>query len=118
MQSSWKAWVTAAAAYPVLLVGTWPYVMAVNAATSRGEKMIYRGPIQEKLMLHDHRGDTCLIDFLDVSTSNRIRLIVSPQEYASFNEKDIVVTEFIRGGFGIPYRWRFGSQREGLKLSE
>jgi hypothetical protein len=106
-QSRWKTWGTAALAYPVLLLMAWPYVMALNAATSSGEKMIYSGPIQRKWISRGGRGTSYQIDLLDQSTSTVIQLMISPQKYTSVKEGENFTIEFIRGGFGIPYRWRF-----------
>ena len=110
MQSFWKTWATAVAAYLMFLVMTWPYVMAVNAATSNGEKMVYGGQIQRKWIGHGSRSRFYEIDVFDSSTSQVVTFDVSPEKYASLREGEIFTTGFIRGGFGIPYRWRFRSQ--------
>jgi hypothetical protein len=110
MQGRWKTWLTALASYPMALLMCWPYIMAINAATSSGEKMVYRGPIKRKWIGRGSRGRFYEIDVLDSSTSQVITLDVSPEKYASLREGDIFTTEFIRGGFGIPYRWRFEPQ--------
>jgi hypothetical protein len=109
MGSSWKMWATVVALYGLILLMSWPYVMAINAATSSGEKIIYSGPIQQKWIAHDSRGKSYQIDLFDLSTSSAITLTISPREYALLSKGDIFKTEFIRGGFGVPYRWRFSS---------
>ena len=108
-KSVWKAWLLALGLYLFALLFSWPYVMAVNAASSSGEKIIYRGPIQRKWIRRGARGNTSYeIDVLDSSTSTLVTLDVSSQKYISLHEGEIYTAEFIRGGFGIPYRWRFG----------
>ena len=117
MQSSWKTWATAAAAYLVFLLMAWPYVMAINAATNNGEKIIYRGPIQRKWISHGSRGNWYQIDVLNRLTSSVITFTIPQQKYALLNEGDIFTTEFVRGGFGIPYRWRFGSSSQASSFT-
>jgi hypothetical protein len=107
MKSRWETWAVALFAYPFLLFITWPYVMALNALSSTGETITYRGPIQRKWVAHG-RATSYQIDVLDAATSQVVTLIIRPQEYAALKEGDRFSTKFIRGGFGIPYRWRFG----------
>ena len=61
MQSRWKTWLAALAWYPVSLLLTWPYVMALNAATSTGDRMAYSGPIQRKWILREEESLTRLM---------------------------------------------------------
>jgi hypothetical protein len=91
--------------------------MALNAATSTGDRMAYSGPIQRKWILQG-RGKSYQIDVLDSSTAHMVTFIIPPQKYNSLSEGDIFTAEFIRGGFGIPYRWRIGSQSERNKLPD
>ena len=64
------------------------------------------------------RGKSYQIDVLDSSTAHMVTFIIPPQKYNSLSEGDIFTAEFIRGGFGIPYRWRIGSQSERNKLPD
>ena len=108
MKSIWKPWFAAIAVYGIALLFSWHYVMALNAATSSGETAIYSGRIERKWINHSRFGDEYGIDVLDSTSSQIITLTVSRLKYASLREGDAFRTEFIRGGFGIPYRWRFG----------
>jgi hypothetical protein len=66
-------------------------------------------PIERKWIHHGSQrfGDTCEIDIRDTQSSQVVTVPVSPQKYASLSEGEIVTVAFMRGGFGIPYRWRF-----------
>jgi hypothetical protein len=109
MGSSRKPWLLAAMLYPVALLMGWPYVMALNAATARGDTLVYTGTVERKWIHHGSQrfGDTCEIDIKDTKSSQVVTIPVSPQKYASLSEGEIVTVAFMRGGFGIPYRWRF-----------
>lgn len=100
-------WLIATLLYPVALLMSWPYMMALNAATAKGDSQIYAGPIVRKWIHHAARsGDECEIDIRDRQSSQVITITVSPIYYTSHSVGDIATAEFMRGGFGIPYRWR------------
>ena len=83
--------------------------MAVSVVTSGGERIVYGGPIQEKWIFQGLRGNTSYhVKVLDSSTQTTFTLTVSKREYASLKEGQIIGVNFIQGGLGIPYRWRFG----------
>jgi hypothetical protein len=106
--SSRKPWFIALLLYPVALLMSWPYMMALNAATARGGSLVYQGPIERKWIHHGGRrfGDSCEIDIRDTHSSELITISVSSEKYASLSQGDTVTVEYMRGGFGIPYRWR------------
>ena len=109
MRSGRKPWFIAATLYPVALLMSWPYVIALNAATARGDTLVYKGPVERKWIHHGSRryGDTCEIDIRDKQSSEVITIPVSSEKYASLSEGETVTVEYMRGGFGIPYKWRF-----------
>jgi hypothetical protein len=103
-----KPWLLAALLYPLAILMSWPYVMALNAATSSGDTVTYGGPVERKWIHHSPRfGDTCEIDIRDTHSSEVVTVTVPPEKYGSISQGDIATVEFTRGGFGIPYRWRF-----------
>jgi hypothetical protein len=117
MGSSAKPWLLAAMLYPIVLLMSWPYVMALNAATARGDTLVYNGRIERKWIHHGSGrfGDTCEIDIRDTQSSEVVTIRVSPEKYASLSQDDIVTVAFTRGGFGIPYRWRFTEPNQALE---
>ncbi len=107
MRSSIKPWFIAALLYPTALLMSWPYLMAVNAATGHGETLTYQGPIERKWIQHGRNNfNSCMIDIKDTTSAEVVPLVVSPQSYASLLPGEMVSVSFRRGGLGIPYRWR------------
>jgi hypothetical protein len=108
MGSRRAPWINATLLYPIAILMSWPYMMALNAATSRGDTLNYTGPIERKWIQHSPRsGDTCMIDFRDRQSSQLVTIRVSSAYYGAHSEGEIASAQFLRGGFGIPYKWRF-----------
>ena len=107
-KSIFKLWLFAAVFYPLTILFGWPYVMAFNAITASGDTIVYRGPVVRKWIGHSPRGDdSCRIEVRDTDSGEIITITVPPERYASLAVGDVAAEEFLRGGFGIPYRWRF-----------
>ena len=107
-KSVFMPWLLAVLAYPLMILFSWPYVMALNAATASGDMIVYRGPVVRRRIDHGTRGgDSCRIDLRDVHSTEIITITVPLGRYASLSVGDIATEEFRRGGFGIPFRWRF-----------
>jgi hypothetical protein len=82
-----KPWLVAALLYPIAILMSWPYVMALNAATAKRDIIIYSGPIERKWVQHSARfGDTCMIDMRDKTSSQIVTITVSLEYYASVSE--------------------------------
>jgi hypothetical protein len=106
--SSRQSWLFAFILYPVVLLLSWPYVMALNAATASGDTMTYRGPVVQKRIDHSRRyGDSYQIELQDTRSTEIITLTVPPARYSSLSVGDVTTEEFLRGGLGILFRWRF-----------
>jgi hypothetical protein len=101
-----SVWATAIIFYPVAVILSWPYVMALNAVTGSNKEVTYRGPIQKKWMSQG-RSTGYHIVVLDESSKELITLNCSNKVYDTLSEGQIFSKNFKVGGFGIPYRWRF-----------
>ncbi len=86
---------------------SWPYLMIVNAVTGQGDKITYSGPVVKKWVGGNGRRDWYEIDVMDTNSAKVITIEVQRGQYDSFQPGDKFVVEYLRGGFGIPYRWRF-----------
>src|ERR1700674_49894 len=106
-----QLWLLAVIFYSVALFLSWPYVMGLNATTASGNTMSFRGPVVKKWIHHSGRyGDSCQVDLQDTRSAETITLTVSPTRYASLSVGDVTSEDFLRGGLGIPFRWRFGKR--------
>ena len=114
MRSGFKPWLMAALLYPIALLMSWPYVMALNAATARGDTVVYKGPIERKWIHSNRSRDTCEVDLRNTQSAEVITVSVSHQTYASLSVGEMAEVTFMRGGFGIPYQWRFHRPNEML----
>jgi hypothetical protein len=113
VRSRWNVRGLAIVFYPILLLMTWPYVMALNAITGSGVCVTYTGAIQRKWVHHSPRyGDSYEIDVLNTATSRTNTFTIPRDTYDQLRVGDIYVTKFLSGGFGIPYRWRFQPIKE------
>lgn len=101
-----RMWVIAALMYPLVLLMSWPYMMALNAATATGARVVYKGPIVRK-WVSKGKSTSYHIDIYDEATRMPVTLNCSSQRYDSLSEGQVISREFQLGGFGIPFGWRF-----------
>ncbi|MGH8048038.1 MAG: hypothetical protein ACREKL_12420 [Chthoniobacterales bacterium] len=99
-------WITAAIVYPLVLLMSWPWLMALNAVTGTGAMVTYSGPIQGKWINHG-KSRSYHFSILDDSSHEIIKLNCNASEYSRLSIGSIASRTFQLGGFGIPYRWRF-----------
>jgi hypothetical protein len=105
-------WVTATIVYLIALLMVPPYVMAYNAFTTSGETIIYSGPIVRKWIHHGARsGDSYEIDLRDTHSGEMITIEVPRHKYDSLSVGDVITEKYLKGGLGIPFRWRFAKPR-------
>lgn len=97
-------WVIAGVVYPMLLLWGWPYVMALNAATGTGEKIVYSGRVTAKW----ESNGLPQAEIRDAATKKPVVLSLSKPQYDAVQPGSPLSVEFQRGGFGFPYRWRYG----------
>ena len=109
MRSVRKPWLYAVMLYPMAILLSWLYMMLINAVTSSGDALVYRGPVEHKWVHHGgvRFGDSYEIDIRNADSSEVVTITVTPERYASISKGDVLAAEFKRGGFGIPFRWRF-----------
>ncbi|RYD84392.1 MAG: hypothetical protein EOP84_05620 [Verrucomicrobiaceae bacterium] len=108
-RSRWRPWLFAILTYPVVLLMSWPYVMALNAVTGSGTTVIYEGPIMEKRITGGrHPGH--VVEILNKQSAELVTLRCSEARYHQLSEGDVFRETFFVGGFGIPYRWKFGEK--------
>ncbi len=93
--------VIACLAYPMLLLWGWPYVMALNALTGTGEKIVCSGRITAKWMTNG----VPEAQMLETATQRKMVLHLSQAEYDALQPGAPYAIEFQRGGFGFPYKW-------------
>ena len=103
-----QPWFIAILLYPIVLLMTWPYVMALNAATASGDTTTFRGQVVRKWIHHSARyGDSCELDLRDSNSGETVTLTVPQSRYDSLSVGDVTMEKFLRGGLGIPFRWIF-----------
>lgn len=98
-------WTVVILFYGLTLLMTWPYVMAFNAFTGSGEKVIYEGPIEEKWISKGKHWSYHL-EIRDQKTLKTVTLNCSKNFYNSVSEGDYISDHFYMGGLGFPYRWK------------
>jgi len=102
---AWKAFGLAALIYPLLILMSWPYVMAANAAGDGGS-IEYAGRIEKKWI----SGGKTTSHLFDILSANAARTTVQVNEhvYETAQVGQHVHCSYRQGLFGIPYRWRYG----------
>ena len=105
-RNRWKAWMIAALFYPLSILISWPYVMAVNAFFPAGRTITFHGPVIRKWE-SSGRSKSYLIVILDQSSGEEVTLQTSEAKYRQVSEGDGIGETFSVGLFGIPFRWRF-----------
>lgn len=106
-------WVTASLTYSIVLLMSWPYVMACNAMTSSGRSIVYSGQVISKF-ISGARTKSHQIVITDRSSNEPITLTVSPYDFATLSVGDSIHKSFHVGGLGIPYRWRFKNPKQNV----
>jgi len=98
----------AAILYPLLLLFSWPHVMALNAVLpSRGE-VIYEGPVVKKWTSGKKNRISYIIVVRDRATQKDMKLHAPKWQFEQLSVGDTMRKSFTLGGLGIPYRWRYG----------
>ena len=104
-------WVVAILIYVLSLGMTWPYVMAINAFTGNGEKIIYAGPIERKWSSKGRYYWSYHIGIRNENTSEIVTLNCSKKFYDSVSEGVYISDQYYMGGLGLPYRWKISSNK-------
>ena len=104
----WQPWLNAVLLYPMLLLLSPPYVMAINALSIKDTPIIYSGPILEKFV-HSGKSRSLNIRMQDTHSGKNIELQLSCEEYSKVAEGDPYCVAFNQGLLNMPFRWRYGS---------
>ena len=107
-RNRWKEWMVAALFYPLSILMSWPYVMAVNAFFPAGQTITFHGPVIRKWESNG-RIKSYLIVILDQSRGEEVTLQTSEAKYRQLSEGDGIGETFSVGLLGIPFRWRIGN---------
>jgi hypothetical protein len=108
-QSRRKPWIVSCLLYPIAVLMSWPYIMAFNALTPRGENVIYSGPVIDK-WVSEGRVTSFQIVIRDQVTREEITLSISEARYNELSKGDVFQERFSVGGLGIPFRWKSEKQ--------
>lgn len=92
--------------YPLILLMSWPYVLATNALLSSDEVIELGGRVDEKFITKGKNGSSYHLRTVDENTLDKAELNVSKGEYENIMEGDIYYHQFFKGAFGIPWHWR------------
>jgi hypothetical protein len=103
-----RIWIVAGLLYPIALLMSWPYVMALNLLTSPDKKITYHGTIERKW---ESNGRTVSyhVDLLDTTTRQLVTLNYSPAHYAQVARGDTISETYFAGRLGIPARWKYAN---------
>ena len=107
----WQPWLNAVLLYPMLLLLSPPYVMAINALSIKDTPIIYSGPILEKFV-HSGKSRSLNIRMQDTHSGKNIELQLSCEEYSKVAEGDPYCVAFNQGLLNMPFRWRYGRNQE------
>ena len=102
--------------YPLILLMSWPYVLATNAILSSSEVVELGGIVNEKFITTGKNGSSYHLKTTDVETLEKIELNVSKSEYQHIKEGDIYHHQFYKGAFGIPWHWRGNRPNKALQV--
>ncbi len=103
--SAWKRWTMAVVLCPLLLLFSWPYVLAANTLGGPHPDMTYRGVVTSKF-ISGARSRACVVEIQDGTTRERVQFVVSPSLYHSLDVGAEYGQTMKRGLFGIPYAER------------
>lgn len=110
---TWKAIGTAAVMYPILVLMSWPYVMAVNAVRDVG-LIEYDGRVEKK-WISEGRVREHMLEIRDSGTA-QATVPVGQDLYESAQVGQFAHCTYWQGAFGIPYRWRYGEAAPVCRL--
>lgn len=114
--SATKAWISVLMVCPMALLSVWPYVLALNAITGAGEEISYTGRIVDgRVMKDSHANKQYVIDVKEDGTGRLIMFTVTPEQFKSVQKGARIKITFLRGGFGLPYRWKFNHHTSGMQ---
>jgi len=102
-----RVWVLAVMGYPVFLLFSWPYFLAVNALIPSTKDVIYSGPIIEKFITRGTRSTSYQVTIHDETLDTEVTLTISSCLYKSTVIGSTLHQSFQIGALNIPYRWRF-----------
>jgi len=110
LNSRWKAWVTAGLLYPIALLMSWPYVMALNALLPSNSSVTYEGPVTRKFISGGRRNSYQVV-IRDRSTQKEVTLSTSESRYGELSPGNTIQETFSVGRLGIPFRWRHAKRK-------
>jgi hypothetical protein len=99
-------WVMACILYPLCVLFTSPYIVALNAAGMPKQEIIFRGPIIRK-WYSSGKSTSYHVEIMDSASNKKVSFYISKTLYNSVHEGDSYTKKMYLGRFGIPYRWKW-----------
>jgi hypothetical protein len=96
-------WFLAVVVYCLLLLFSWPYVMAFNASHVSG-RLVYEGRVVEKFR-NGRGGGQGNVRVLDRHTGELVGIPVSDEAFAKIDVGADFQACFLKSLFGIPFLW-------------
>lgn len=103
---AWQPIVQFVMLYPLALLLSEPYVLAVNAIPPSRGGVEYRGPIVDKFVTRERSVTRYRLHVRDRRSGETVALEVGRNEYARLAPGEVYATCFEIGRLGIPFRWR------------
>jgi len=114
--SSWKLPLLVVAMHPMLILMSWPHLMAINASGDRGLG-VYEGALQHKWISRGRSSTSNILTFTDAASRRTVDAQVSQELYDSAGIGAMVHCEYRIGTLGIAYRWRYGEDKPACTLA-
>ena len=104
--SDFKIWLfSMLLVYPLIVLMSWPYVLAANALFSSRETVELGGLVDKKFITSGKYGPSYHIRTTDLRTLDQAKLNVTEQEYRGIREGETYHQYFYEGAFGIAWHW-------------
>jgi len=97
--------------YPLITLFSWPIFLGVNAVTTTGEAIAIVGPVAKKSTSGGNR-HSYEITIHDKKNNNNTKISIPKRNWDQVRIGDIYKFCYMKGGFGVPYYWRFKGRPE------
>lgn len=105
-KSRLRLWIAALILFPILVIFSWPYLVAANSICAPKHAIVFKGPIRSKTS-SGGRFISCQITIQNEETGKEVTFTVPKSIWDNYAIGDEYQEKIYVGRFGIPYRWRF-----------